>query len=411
MVCFRLSKKNFLKLTFSLLTAFIILLGGIGHADASYYAYLESAIYPNYSQPSYDPCSVISASSTSMSDLGDYLASSTFFYQKATSTTVYSNEGSCYAGVCTGFSYMLSGYEHTAINSYSWTSNRSDFAQEAWGRLNYLCVSPTAISCENSTASSCSLIDLPDVLGCMDNMAVNYDPNANVDSGGCYYVLPTETATSTRIISFTFSTTTNTIDLSYYVATSSPVDLYVENRNERDGVINSAFSTTTTGLVELNNIPVTLPNPLNGAGYTYLTTKLVLASDHSIIYDWHTLTVDLYNGVDLGGGGYQQEECGITHLGGCFMNGLAVMFYPSQNAFNQFNNFVELIKTKPPVGYFYVVKNNLDNLSSTSTSAFTVTIPSHIKEYLFTPFDVGIGGILWFFFAINFYKRLKHITV
>jgi hypothetical protein len=380
MVCFRLSKKNFLKLTFSLLTAFIILLGGIGHADADE---IPNTLYAS------------SASSSASFLIGTY------------------ERGSDYSGNPAWYNIATTTSQNAWINSYN-----GQYYRILWGESPYLFVRKgdniyTGIynDTDNYIGGAHITVSATSTLGCMDNMAVNYDSNANVDSGGCYYVLPAETATSTRIISFTFSTTTNTIDLSYYVATSSPVDLYVENRNERDGVINSAFSTTTTGLVELNNIPVTLPNPLNGAGYTYLTTKLVLASDHSIIYDWHTLTVDLYNGVDLGGGGYQQEECGITHLGGCFMNGLAVMFYPSQNAFNQFNNFVELIKTKPPVGYFYVVKNNLDNLSSTSTSAFTVTIPSHIKEYLFTPFDVGIGGILWFFFAINFYKRLKHITV
>lgn len=395
MVCFKLSKKNFLKLTLSLLTAFIILLGGIGHAHAG------SVIYTGYSGGD-DHFDIDLASTTfynSNSDFGysanaisggaDTFASVSYLSQTGTST-----------GLSVSFPRTLTGSNIWVSFKIPPTGNNTN----GWVfYIHFIKSSGVWIFSDDNFLISTA--------GCMDNMAVNYDSTATIDNGGCYYVLPTETATSTRIISFTFSTTTNTIDLSYYVATSSPVDLYMENRNERDGVINSAFSTTTTGLVELNNIPVTLPNPLNGAGYTYLTTKLVLASDHSIIYDWHTLTVDLYNGVDLGGGGYQQEECGITHLGGCFMNGLAVMFYPSQNAFNQFNNFVELIKTKPPVGYFYVVKNNLDNLSSTSTSAFTVIIPSHIKEYLFTPFDVGIGGILWFFFAINFYKRLKHITV
>jgi len=389
MLCFKLSKRNFLKLTFSLLTAFIILLGGIDHADASFNA--SSTLY-------------VSGATTTVSFLnGSYIYKGSsynsypifFNSSSATSTGAIYYTGGTFNGsrlYTIGLNVGDSGnpvYDWQVLNEpygYAYDYN-------GWGSILISSSSPVVI------------------YGCMDNMAVNYDPTATVESGGCYYVLPDEVATSTRIISFSFSTTTNTLDLSYYIATSTPVSLYAENRNERDGVINSAFSTTTTGLTELKNIPVTLPNPLNGAGYTYLTAKLVLASDHGVIYDWHTLTIDLYNGIDLGGGGYQQEECGITHLGGCFMNGLAVMFYPSQSAFNNFNTFVELIKTKPPVGYFYVVKNNLDNLNSTTTSAFNVTIPAHIKDYLFTPFDVGIGGILWFFFAMNFYKRLKHITV
>jgi hypothetical protein len=405
MVCLSLSKKNFLKLTLSLLTAFIILLGGIDHADANISGggslgndLLEANI--DYSCSDSSNTYFLLKSEYNLSDLATigYIAGGSwgnYFINYNGSDCVDVDLHSVRGGI----SITDGDY------SFVW-SESNDYGQD---------FSSSGFS-EVILKSTNNVLSLKEIFGCMDNMAINYDPTANVDSGGCYYILPEETATSTRIINYTFSTSTNQIDLSYYVATSTEILLYVENRNERDGVINSAFSSTTAGLTALTNIPVTLPNPLNGAGYTYFTTKLVLASDRSVIFDWSVITVDLYAGVSLGGGsgvgtGYQPAECGITNLGGCFMNGLAVMFYPSQQAFNNFNSFVDLIKTKPPVGYFYVVKNNLNNLTSTSTSAFTVTIPNHIKEYLFTPFDVGIGGILWFFFAINFYKRLKHITV
>jgi len=389
MACFKLSKKNFLKLTLSLLTAFIILLGGIDHADARTLSSFDGG----------DNAYFLTSSSTVSFK---FYSPQPYTYLGLFDTTVGGLVDGCYISSCSD--YILT----TNINNFSGGVENHSLELRAFTFTppNY-----TPESYDYYIPFIYSELSIDYIYGCMDNMAINYDPTATAESGGCYYILPNETATSTRIISFTFSTTTNTIDLSYYVATSTPVSLYVENRNERDGVINSGFSTTTTGLTALNNIPVTLPDPLNGAGYTYLTTKLVLTSDYGVIYDWSTLTVDLYNNINLGGGGYQQQECGITNLGGCFMNGLAVMFYPSQSAFNNFNSFVELIKTKPPVGYFYVVENNLDDLNATSTPAFTVTIPSHIKEYLFTPFDVGIGGILWFFFAMNFYKRLKHITV
>jgi hypothetical protein len=387
MICFTISKKSLLKLTLSLLTAFIILFGGIDHADADE---LPNFLYVSGASST---VSIVNGSYERGADIGGW----PFWYNTATTTNININNVS-------GWSLNYSAIQHTWIGGENQNKDISYIDDNLW-----YC---SECSGGNLSVSTSSLFS---VYGCMDNMAINYDPTATINEG-CYYILPEETATSTRIINYTFSTSTNQIDLSYYVATSTEILLYVENRNERDGVINSAFSSTTAGLTALTNIPVTLPNPLSGAGYTYFTTKLVLASDHGVIFDWSVITVDLYAGVSLGGGsgvgtGYQPAECGITNIGGCFMNGLAVMFYPSQQAFNNFNSFVDLIKTKPPVGYFYVVKNNLNNLTSTSTSAFTVTIPSHIKEYLFTPFDVGIGGILWFFFAINFYKRLKHITV
>jgi hypothetical protein len=465
MVCFRLSKKNFLKLTFSLLTAFIILLGGIDHANADTYSNFSSnlvTVSPSDFSTS-TPNQIIGASNnlfqtnayraSGVNILNYYFSTSTLpsnaiidsiqysVKMKASTSTQsirFQFSPSTFGG-CSGYTQLTDYFNVATTSQYYYASydnailkiptNYDDPFLSCWltpdilqngGRnadifqIKQQPMQAGAMSFDSIT--KIIFYHIPDdIIGCTDNMAINYDATANVNSGECYYTLPETTASSTtRIINYTFSTTTNKVNISYNINSSDgSILLYTENKNERDGVINSAYSSTTAGLTELTNIAITLPDPLNGAGYTYLTAKLVLASNLGVVFDWAVITADLYSNtaVSTGGISYQPAECGITNLGGCFVNGLAVIFYPSQSAFNNFNSFVEVIKTKPPVGYFYIVKNNLTALNSTSTGAFNITIPTHIKTYLFTPFDVGIGAILWFFFAINFYKRLKHITV
>lgn len=108
---------------------------------------------------------------------------------------------------------------------------------------------------------------------------------------------------------------------------------------------------------------------------------------------------------------YPEYECGLTSMIGCIKNALIWAFYPTEDTITNYNSFLALIQEKPPIGYFTVVKNNLNNLNATSTSAFSVVLPYSLKHYIFDPFDVGLASILWFFFIFNFYKRLKHITI
>jgi hypothetical protein len=74
-------------------------------------------------------------------------------------------------------------------------------------------------------------------------------------------------------------------------------------------------------------------------------------------------------------------------------------------------NLINLLKTKAPFGYFYIVRDSLSNINTNGTSTVNIVIPAHLKTYFFNPIDLGLSGILWFYFIIFFYKRLKHITI
>lgn len=108
---------------------------------------------------------------------------------------------------------------------------------------------------------------------------------------------------------------------------------------------------------------------------------------------------------------YPEYECGISNITGCFKNALIWAFYPTQEALDKWTDFKITLEKKAPVGYFYLVKDNITNINSTSTPNFSITIPSGIKRYIFEPFDIAIASIVWISFLIFFYKRLKNIQL
>lgn len=249
---------------------------------------------------------------------------------------------------------------------------------------------------------------------CADTGATNY--------GGalpCLYGVDNYNATTTRILSWSYSTTTATTSASYFIATADvPVLKQLIETNPRDGTIVDVYGTTTAGLYSGFGA-IIIPSDPATSGITTLTFQLV-SGDKSRIFDSRSIYVDLSANTQVGSTGSTgasgsasvcYTSCSVSNVGGCFQNALAFIFCPSQNSLDIFSSLITTIQSKPPVGYFFVVKNNLANLATSSTPQFTITIPKHIKDYLFNPFDLAISGILWFFFAVHFYKRLKIITV
>jgi len=105
------------------------------------------------------------------------------------------------------------------------------------------------------------------------------------------------------------------------------------------------------------------------------------------------------------------SNCSITDITGCFKNAVVWAFYPSSASLEIYTTFIGLLQQKSPVGYFFVIKNAITGLNASSTPAFNITIPVHLKTYIFDPVDIAIASILWVFFVFAFYKRLKHLTI
>lgn len=114
-------------------------------------------------------------------------------------------------------------------------------------------------------------------------------------------------------------------------------------------------------------------------------------------------TTPIFNAPEL--------ECNTFDLACYIKKAFIWLLYPTESLVESYNGFLTTIQAKPPIGYFTLLADNLNGLNASSTPLVNVTIPAHLKTYFFSPFDTGIASILWFFFAINFYRRLKHITI
>ena len=105
------------------------------------------------------------------------------------------------------------------------------------------------------------------------------------------------------------------------------------------------------------------------------------------------------------------ETCGsfdfFCQLKNAFLWGLI----PSADSLNQFVSLKTQIQNKPPFGYLTILTNNLSNATTTGATAFTLTIPQYLKDFVFDPIKTGLSAILWFVGLIWLYKRLTHIQL
>jgi hypothetical protein len=94
----------------------------------------------------------------------------------------------------------------------------------------------------------------------------------------------------------------------------------------------------------------------------------------------------------------------------CYL--LQYLFQPSANSLNQFNNLITSVENKPPIGYFYAVKNALSGLNASGTPAFVLeNASSTLNTPIFTPLKTGIGWILWLFFGFWVFNRIRHFYI
>lgn len=250
----------------------------------------------------------------------------------------------------------------------------------------------------------------------------------------------TDVVTPTSITSFTYSTTTGLARIKgYWNATTSP-NIYEQlefyQQSTAFGIQDyETITATTTGLFDFSFYYYSVPPNTSTTTPNFGTDRVLYANIYqynnnyfndpfSGIIDplYKTLLVstttnitgyaDIFNiASSTGLFAYPEYECSLSSLTGCIKNALIWTFYPTEDGITQYRQFVALIQSKPPVGYFSSVQNSLNGLSATSTGAFNIAIPKSLKDYIFNPFDIAISGILWLFFLVNFYKRFKTIDL
>jgi hypothetical protein len=242
-------------------------------------------------------------------------------------------------------------------------------------------------------------------------------------SGGGLLLPPN---TNTRIDVFTYSTTTQTTNIQgYFNATStslfdrltfwqSSTLVGQENYNFLDATTSGNFNVTYPINIYTSTSTGTTTQPI-GVDYTlyayiqsidnanYTITEIASSSINIVASSTILNLEDILN--------YPEYECSITSITGCVKNALVWAFYPTASSLKSYDTFLDLIKTKAPIGYFYVVKDSLTGLNASSTPTFNITIPEHLKTTFFNPIDLAISSILWIYYIVFLYKRIKHLQI
>lgn len=198
------------------------------------------------------------------------------------------------------------------------------------------------------------------------------------------------TLSNNTLSSFTYSTTTisgfgyGEQTSSYNIAHNVPFGNYDLTITLLDSNLNLLDSTTSSNI-------------------TFGTTS------HAITFleAYGASSSDIYNISQLA----TSSECSISNITGCFKNAIIWAFYPSEGALMRYDGLITVIKQKNPTGYFYIVKDILTGISTSTSKTFNIVLPSSIKTYIINPVDVGIASIIWIFFVFMFYKRLKKIQL
>jgi len=87
------------------------------------------------------------------------------------------------------------------------------------------------------------------------------------------------------------------------------------------------------------------------------------------------------------------------------------LFLPDSAVLNKFSTLADEIKNKPPIGYYYAIKDVLSGFNSTSTPAFQLASVGPLTENIFNPLKTGISFILWLIFAFWIFNRIRHFEL
>lgn len=87
------------------------------------------------------------------------------------------------------------------------------------------------------------------------------------------------------------------------------------------------------------------------------------------------------------------------------------LFIPEINSFDKFSTLSQQIQNKPPIGYFTQIKNTLSGVNASGTPVFDIGNYEPFKNSIFTPLRIGLSWLLWLFFAVVIFNRLRHLEL
>lgn len=105
------------------------------------------------------------------------------------------------------------------------------------------------------------------------------------------------------------------------------------------------------------------------------------------------------------------STCSIANISGCFQNAIVWALYPSQSSLTAVAQGGAAIKNKPPFGYLFVNIAAIQALNASGTPPVALAASAPITTYIFHPIDVGLGSLMFFFFGVWFFLRVRNIAL
>lgn len=236
-----------------------------------------------------------------------------------------------------------------------------------------------------------------------------YETNFSSETSDIINIYSPEQATTT-------STTTVNFNFLYYAKESDLIDSYQLQIN--NNVSNTGFS--FSGSVE--NGFNTISRDITLATSSYTAILYLYSSETGLSYGTQNIDFIVINNplssilgvnstdwVDLMN--LATSTCSISNLSGCFQNAIAFLFFPSSTSLNRFINLKDEIQNKPPFGYATAYISVLDDLNSSASSSFMLSIEDNISNNIFSPLREGLVKIIWFCFAVWVFNRLRHLDL
>lgn len=241
-------------------------------------------------------------------------------------------------------------------------------------------------------------------------------------------VTPPDTASSTSAypLPYTFSLDTY-LSTDDFLAGSTTISYSLVNRDQGNVLVGNFIATTSgnstySGSVNIGipngfyqgvwnmQLPFSCGNGLDGGCYSpLLATSTSFVLGYSAI---QTINQDYVNATTTEKDCSQFTSATDPNYYLCpLITGINAsirwLFMPDTASIESVFGLFDILKAKAPLGYFFLLKDSISGISSTSTPIVTYTAPTEIKEYIFTPIRTAFVWIFWFFFAFNFYKILK----
>ena len=137
----------------------------------------------------------------------------------------------------------------------------------------------------------------------------------------------------------------------------------------------------------------------NIAETDFINFKLVPSGTNP--WDANTTTTPVDICEQYGGNGFMYGFCGV----------MMAVFRPADTVLDNFTGLGDMVKTKPPMGYFSIIASDISGISDTGTDTLMTASTTSAFSPIFSPVRLIFGTLLGLLTVFYFWKRFVHLEI